>query len=1048
MKPIAARKEWRPSGPGRLLTGSKLWRFTLSGHGFCLERAGESDISGHLVELTHLGLTQGSFWATCRFFFSGGREVLVDGIPNVHAAQMQDLVNRTTATTLASALSSDFLTQFSSWFDARQNEALPAPTEWSDPARVDAALAGGEPVPSLDPDLTIERAVSHRLFNAPSHLDEAMLARLRSPRDFLLALQDRHDHDLFAAKFQEWRDQAQVEATAGNARWWSQSASHRALARWPPPCHPTRGWLVVPAMGAASTPEGVLDVQRETFNAVHSERERQNLGLFFATVEKSPLTAEQIDAVVCFDDHELVIAAAGSGKTSTMVAKAGYALERELCRPDQILLLAFNSDAAKELDERVKARLSGIPGVDQITAKTFHAFGKEVIRLATGEKPMLATWMERSGQDVHQMVDIIESLCVEDSSFASSWETYRLVFAQDIGRWDLPAEPEDWDSATGKRGFRTAQGEVVRSKEERTIADWLFYHGIEYRYEEPYKHPTADLTHRQYIPDFYFPQIDLYYEHFALDANGKAPAHFDPGYEESARWKRDLHARMGTQLIETTSHELRSGLALDKLIQTLTERGVVAQFNSKRIPDQKPQVEGKALAKSFRTFQQHVKSNRLSHADLEQAIGRQTKHGFEARLRLYLTIYRQLSDEWERRLRLGGYIDFDDMLNHAADLLNTAKFESPYLVILADEFQDSSNSRARLLRGLMRSAKGPAHLCVVGDDWQAINRFAGADISIMSHFEQWFPQPERRMLTTTFRCPQDLCKASSEFISANSAQIKKAVQTTNPRNASSLFAFTTKTKDQLSDLVYEKLSELSKRLREPGAWTLSRKPTVVLLNRYRRYGRPYELERWIAEFSPQIDLSFNTIHASKGLEADYVFLLNMVEGTMGFPCKVEDDPALELAMPESDPFPFAEERRLFYVALTRARQEVWAFTTDTTPSQFVVELRRHGRLTFPDNQDGQQVVNPCPLCGKGVLCVRFGRYGAFQGCSSLGCDYTGPLSHDQAKDAICPLCSEGRIVRRNGSRGAFLGCTRYRHGCKWTSDIKAYARQKDRPRAT
>lgn len=1003
-------------------------------------------LSGHLSELALVATAPGTFWTACRFTLDDGREFLLDGIPNARAAEMQDCLNRATNTVLQEALSLDFLTRFSRWFDARTVEVLPDPSEWTKSEQVDAALAASPPVPALDDGVKLERLLSHRLFKPPTDLDEATLAKLRSPRDVLLALQDAHDAALFSAKFHEWRDQASNEATSNGSRWWSQSASRRALARCPAPQHPSRGWLRVPAMGACNSPEDVLDVQRETFNAVHLEHERQDLGQFFSQVEKSPLTAEQIDAVVCFDDHELVIAAAGSGKTSTMVAKAGYALERNLCRPDQILLLAFNSDAAEELDERVKTRLAGMPGIDGITAKTFHSFGKEVIRVATGRKPMLAPWLEREGQDVHQMVDIVETLCAEDLCFASDWETFRVVFAQDIGRWDLPADPEDWDSVSGERGFRTAQGEIVRSKEERTIADWLFYHGVEYRYEEPYKHPTADLEHRQYIPDFYFPSIDLYYEHFALDASGKAPAHFEPGYEESARWKRQFHARRGTQLVETTSFELRTGSAFDKLRTALAQRGLTARFDPNRVPDQNPQVDGRELARLFRTFQQHVKSNRLSYGDLELKIEQQAVYGFGARLRIYLALYRRLSDEWERRLRTGGYIDFDDMLIQAADLLDAGQYDSPYLVILADEFQDSSNARARLLRGLMQSAKGPAHLCVVGADWQAINRFTGADISIMSNFEQWFAQPERRMLTTTFRCPQDLCDASSYFVSANPAQIKKAVRTTNSRTASSLYVFSAPSRDQISGVIYDRLKDLVRKLSDPSERTLDRKPKVMLLSRYGKYGRPDRLDQWISEFSSSIDLSFSTVHKSKGLEADYVLLLNMVEATLGFPCKIDDDPVLELAMPNPDPFTFAEERRLFYVALTRARQETWLFTTGPTPSQFVVELHKKGFLSTAEGAGAWEMPTPCSGCGRGLLTLRFGPYKPFQGCSRYPlCEHKEPPRHDQIALTECPSCRSGHIVKKNGKNGPFLACSRYRkHDCRWTSDIHAHAPQMDR----
>ncbi|WP_251276667.1 UvrD-helicase domain-containing protein, partial [Enterobacter hormaechei] len=110
------------------------------------------------------------------------------------------------------------------------------------------------------------------------------------------------------------------------------------------------------------------------------------------------LTEEQAKAVVCMDDELLVVAAAGSGKSSTIVAKAGYALEEGLCAPEDILLLAFNADVAEELRQRIAKRLGQLDGANRITAKTFHAFGLEVIGAVTGKMPTPAPWLS-NGKD-------------------------------------------------------------------------------------------------------------------------------------------------------------------------------------------------------------------------------------------------------------------------------------------------------------------------------------------------------------------------------------------------------------------------------------------------------------------------------------------------------------------------------------------------------------------------------------------------------------------------------------------------------------------------
>ena len=183
-----------------------------------------------------------------------------------------------------------------------------------------------------------------------------------------------------------------------------------------------------------------------------------------------------------------------------MVAKAAYAIRSNLVQPERILMLAFNNKAAVDLREKLVDRLTpiGLPA-NRISAQTFHAFGLEVIGRATGKKPSLAPWLE-SG-DLEQVGRIVDELRDESSSFRGRWDLFRLVFGRDVPEFGAE-EPEDWD-LVGNKGFRTLRGEIVRSKGERQIADWLYYNGVNYEYEKPYEHETADSLHSQNRPDFY-----------------------------------------------------------------------------------------------------------------------------------------------------------------------------------------------------------------------------------------------------------------------------------------------------------------------------------------------------------------------------------------------------------------------------------------------------------------------------------------------------------------------------------------------------------------
>lgn len=829
-------------------------------------------------------------------------------------------------------------------------------------------------------------------------------------------------------------------------QWIPKGTPKRILAMFPVPEWPGRKWKQ--AVGDA-TPLATLKKIFDEQNEKHLARQRVARKPFFDEVEKNPLTDEQIHACVCMDDAVMVVAAAGSGKTSTMVAKTGYVLRESLATPEQILLLAFNRATADEVGERIAEQLKGVPDVDKVKSNTFHAFGIEVIGMATGKRPSLAPWVspDNPGADIREVGNIIDTLC-QDAAFKREWDLFRTVYGRDVGRWGQRQEPDAY--VDGVRGFLTAKGEVVKSKEERVIADWLFYCGVDYAYERAYEHETADENHRQYFPDFYYPAAKLYHEHFALNAKGESPKEFK-NYLEGVQWKRGKHLEMKTALVETTSHTLSTGQWMADLEKALVERGVQPVFDPNREVPGLPPVSQEELARSFRVFQQHVKNNGLSHRQLHAALKMQSKEGFAARLRIYLSLYERVAAEWERRLREGKFIDFEDMLIRAAEHVESGKYKSPYTVILADEFQDCSRARIRLLKALAANPDSQTHLCVVGDDWQGINRFAGSDISVMTEFEKTFDHATRLTLNTTFRCPQELCDVSSEFIQANPAQIKKRVQTTNPLTKTPLLAYGFSSKESIAPHVEQQLALMHKFVAEGKL-----KPakgshiTIMLLGRYHD-DKPGSLASWQNRFGDRLNIEFRTVHGSKGLEAEYVFVLNVIQETRGFPSQIQDDPALQLAMPTPDPHPFAEERRLFYVAMTRARKQVRFYTMLAQPSQFLVELVNQGHLQI-EPVDGEPL-EACPKCGNGVLQVRDGHYGAFHGCSRFpACDFKRNANQGAGRRARpagrssrlpaaiksgdqCPVCQQGVIQQKSGRNGPFLGCSRYREGCRATGNV-------------
>lgn len=595
----------------------------------------------------------------------------------------------------------------------------------------------------------------------------------------------------------------------------------------------------------------------EGINAQFEAKRYDSDQSFFDQVEKSPLTEEQRAAVVCFDTRILLVAAAGSGKTSTMVAKAGYALRHGYFAPEQILMLAFNNDAAAELRQRLQSRLGpqGLPA-EAINAKTFHAFGLEVIGQATGRKPTLAPWLD-AGRDLEMLLSLVDELKDRNLKFRVQWDLFRLVLSQDLREpGNKSDKPDSWDRAKEREGFWTANNEVVKSRGEQLLADWLFYNGVRYEYERPYEHPTADAQHRQYHPDFYFPEANVYLEHWALNERGEPPEEFE-GYKESMEWKRSLHAKHGTKLLETTTADLWSGRVFERLPLELEKHGITLNPNPDRPAKGRQPIENPRLVRTIRMFQSHVKNNRLDMADLRGRMLEGKAGRFEFRTKVFLDLFEEIYRAWEDKLRESGYIDFEDMLSQATNHIEQGKWVSPYELVMVDEFQDASLARARMVKALVE--KPDCCLFAVGDDWQSINRFAGADLSVMTRFADLFGSARTLRLETTFRCPQPLCDITSEFIQKNPAQLRKHVRSTNLERAPPINILTVEQEGEIRSCVQSELERLAGEAQASG-----KRRAVYVMGRYRK-----DRDYFPAGFShPSLSVEFITAHSSKGLECD------------------------------------------------------------------------------------------------------------------------------------------------------------------------------------
>ncbi len=521
--------------------------------------------------------------------------------------------------------------------------------------------------------------------------------------------------------------------------------------------------------------EAPFDVKaraNETFISNELVRSRK----FFDQVEDHPLTEEQRKAIIIDEDRNLVVAAAGSGKTSVIAAKTGWLIRKEYRKPSELLLLAFARNARDEMKKRIDKCL-GTTIARDVTVHTFHSLGSSVIGDAEGRKPTVAKVADDSLK-LHKLLEKIVADLFADREFSA---TLLKWFSDEFASYKSTHNFSNWNEYYNYiRTFDivSLKGDKVHSFEECKIANFLYLKRVDYQYEAPYEHDLSTSKKRVYKPDFYLPEYKIYIEHFGINALGNTAPYVDQEqYRQDMEWKRGVHVEYGTVLIETFSYEEGERKLLPNLAKKLTDYGVVLSSTPPEDVFDMLNQQGRInrFAELVGTFLRHYKgySNPLpSFANIADRAGNPRDR---TRAQAFLSVFQPIFERYQDALIASGEVDFHDMINQATDLIETRRYHSPFGYILVDEFQDISPSRVRLLKALLNSSPG-SQLFAIGDDWQAIYRFTGSDIAVIRQFGDHFGMFERIDLATTFRCADRIVTVATDFILRNPAQIHKTVR--------------------------------------------------------------------------------------------------------------------------------------------------------------------------------------------------------------------------------------------------------------------------------
>lgn len=833
--------------------------------------------------------------------------------------------------------------------------------------------------------------------------------------------------------------------------------------------------------------ENVVDRHNEEFVTTAMSEEKEYLDNILKTVDPViVLDDDQRRVVLTDEDYCLVIAGAGAGKTTTVAAKVRYLVEKKNIDPKDILVVSFTNKAVNELKEKIQGAL----GIQCVIA-TFHSTGNAIIHINSPEEKLnivdnsklyfvIRDYFRGS---IMQNESVVNKLIMFFASyFDAPYEGDDLNgFFNNIAKSNFSTMRSDLEDfrrevidARTKKSV-TIQNEVLRSHQEVEIANFLYLNNIDYEYEPMYQY-NITYSRKPYTPDFVISQGDkrCYIEHFGISESGENDRYSQDeldAYKKAVRDKITLHRQHGTNLIYTFS------AYKDRRPLTVHLREELEKKDFELKPRSNKEVmemlvageENRYVRRLINLICRFISNFKVNGYNAEE-FNRMYHSTQNVRSRLFLDICNDCYLEYERWLKENNAVDFEDMINESARLLKEVKEMKQKLsfkYIIVDEYQDISRQRFDLTKAL--SEVTDAKIIAVGDDWQSIYAFSGSDITLFTKFAEKMGYAKMLKIVKTYRNSQDVIDIAGNFIQKNTQQISKRL--ISPKNITDpviIYTYDSTLKKPNGDrrsgtnyavahaveIALGQLLEYKKQEgKEPGP--------ILFLGRYAFDGDHLEksgLFEYINRGSkiksvkyPQLDITFMTAHSSKGLGYDDVIIVNGRNETYGFPSKIEDDPVLAFVIKGDRSIDYAEERRLFYVAMTRTKNRVFFVAPEANPSEFLLELKHdyknvilHGSWNEEEPQKIAKKV--CPMCGYPMQLKYKKAYGLKLYICTNEPEICGFMTNDIKGGRLsiqkCDKCRDGYlIVKSSRANGYFLGCTNYKSdgtGCNKTIGKKLY----------